>query len=91
EATSKRRIRLDGAGALNVFLVLDASRSVEQPDYESARSALGELVEKIASLGAVPHYGVVTFGSEPRVVLSPTDPSSSDAAAVRERLRAMSL
>ncbi|XP_030825961.1 complement factor B, partial [Camarhynchus parvulus] len=91
EATSKRRIRLDGAGALNVFLVLDASRSVNARDYESARDALGELVEKIASFGAVPHYGVVTFGSEPRVVLSPTEPSASDAAAVRERLKGMSL
>ncbi|KAM6989092.1 complement factor B-like [Passerculus sandwichensis] len=74
EATSKRRIRLDGAGALNVFLVLDASRSVNARDYESARDALGELVEKIASFGAVPRYGVLTFGSEPRVVLSPPDP-----------------
>ncbi|KAM6993471.1 complement factor B [Passerculus sandwichensis] len=91
EATSKRRIRLDGAGALNVFLVLDASRSVNARDYESARDALGELVEKIASFGAVPRYGVLTFGSEPRVVLSPTEPSASDAAAVRERLRGMSL
>ncbi|XP_074390333.1 complement factor B [Zonotrichia albicollis] len=91
EATSKRRIRLDGAGALNVFLVLDASRSVSARDYDSARDALAELVEKLASLGAVPRYGVLTFGSEPRVVLSPTEPMAADAAAVRERLKGMSL
>uniref|UniRef100_A0A674H524 Complement factor B n=1 Tax=Taeniopygia guttata TaxID=59729 RepID=A0A674H524_TAEGU len=76
DPTAKRRIRLEAGGALNVFLVLDASRSVNARDYENARAALGELVEKLASLGAAPRYGVVTFGSEPRVELSPTEPNA---------------
>ncbi|XP_068034506.1 general transcription factor IIH subunit 4 [Anomalospiza imberbis] len=91
DPTAKRRIRLEAGGALNVFLVLDASRSVNAQDYENARTALGELVEKIASYGAAPRYGVVTFGSEPRVVLSPTEPNATDGAAVRERLRGLRL
>lgn len=47
DPTSKRRISLDAGGALNVFLVLDASRSVNPRDYELARDALSELVEKV--------------------------------------------
>uniref|UniRef100_A0A8C3XZF1 Complement factor B n=1 Tax=Catharus ustulatus TaxID=91951 RepID=A0A8C3XZF1_CATUS len=48
DPTSKRRISLDAGGALNVFLVLDASRSVNPRDYELARDALSELVEKFS-------------------------------------------
>uniref|UniRef100_A0A674GC03 Complement factor B n=1 Tax=Taeniopygia guttata TaxID=59729 RepID=A0A674GC03_TAEGU len=91
DPTAKRRIRLEAGGALNVFLVLDASRSVNARDYENARAALGELVEKLASLGAAPRYGVVTFGSEPRVELSPTEPNATHGGWVRQRLRELRL
>lgn len=91
DPTLKRRIRLEAGAALNVFLVLDASRSVSPRDYEDARSALSELVEKIASYGAAPRYGVITFGSQARVVLSPTEPRAADSAWVRERLEGLPL
>ncbi|XP_057244510.1 complement factor B-like, partial [Malurus melanocephalus] len=91
DPTVKRRIRLEAGGALNVFLVLDASRSVSDRDYEEARDALVELVEKIASYGAAPRYGVVTFGSEARKVLSPTEPRAAEAATVKEKLRGLRL
>ncbi|XP_032924014.1 complement factor B isoform X1 [Catharus ustulatus] len=91
DPTSKRRISLDAGGALNVFLVLDASRSVNPRDYELARDALSELVEKLASLGASPRYGVVTFGSEARVELSPSEPRANDGAWVREKLGGLPL
>ncbi|NXU92534.1 CFAB factor, partial [Xiphorhynchus elegans] len=89
DATSKRRIRLDPGAALNVFLVLDASRSVGRHDFEDARGALGELVEKIASYGATPHYGIVTFGTAARVVLSPSEPRAADAGWVQELLQGL--
>lgn len=49
DPTQKRRIRLEAGAALNVFLVLDASRSVDPSDYERARGALSELVEKVGT------------------------------------------
>ncbi|NXY66734.1 CFAB factor, partial [Callaeas wilsoni] len=91
DPTAKRRIRLEAGAALNVFLVLDASRSVGPRDYEDARNALSELVEKIASYGAAPRYGVVTFGSEARVVLSPTEKRAADSAWVRQCLEKLPL
>ncbi|NXY26725.1 CFAB factor, partial [Atrichornis clamosus] len=86
DPTVKRRIRLEAGAALNVFLVLDASRSVGPHDFEDARKALSELVEKIASYGAAPHYGIITFGSEARVVLSPTERHAADSDWVRQQL-----
>ncbi|NWV17443.1 CFAB factor, partial [Origma solitaria] len=49
DPTEKRRIRLDAGAALNIFLVLDSSRSVSRSDYESARRALSELVETVGT------------------------------------------
>ncbi|XP_075345750.1 complement factor B-like protease, partial [Mycteria americana] len=84
--TEKRRIRLSPGAAMNIYLVLDASQSVGPRDFEDARNALRELVEKIASYGAAPHYGIITFGTEARVVLSPMEPQAADGAWVAELL-----
>ncbi|XP_074786527.1 complement factor B [Athene noctua] len=89
-STEKRRIRLSPGAALNIYLVLDASQSVGAKDFGEARDALGELVEKIASYGATPHYGIITFGTEARVVLSPLDPRAADGAWVTEQLEQLS-
>ncbi|XP_049648643.1 complement factor B [Accipiter gentilis] len=78
----KRRIRLSPGAALNIYLVLDASQSIGPEDFGDARNALRELVEKIASYGAAPHYGIITFGTEARVVLSPMEPQAADGASV---------
>lgn len=37
---------------------------------------------QIASYGAAPHYGIITFGTEARVVLSPMEPQAADGASV---------
>uniref|UniRef100_A0A663F7L4 Complement C2 n=1 Tax=Aquila chrysaetos chrysaetos TaxID=223781 RepID=A0A663F7L4_AQUCH len=84
--TEKRRIRLSPGAALNIYLVLDASQSIGPEDFGDARNALRELVEKIASYGAAPHYGIVTFGTEARVVLSPMEPQAADGASVGKLL-----
>ncbi|XP_064329893.1 complement factor B-like [Phalacrocorax carbo] len=84
--TEKRRIRLSPGASLNIYLVLDASQSIGPSDFADARDALMELVEKIASYGVAPHYGIITFGTEARVVLSPTEPRAADGAWVRELL-----
>ncbi|XP_033930196.1 complement factor B-like protease [Melopsittacus undulatus] len=88
--TEKRRIRLGSASALNIFLLLDASQSIGAQDFGDARDALRGLVEKIASYGAAPRYGIITFGTEAQVVLSPMDPKAADAAHVEEVLEGLS-
>lgn len=84
--TEKRRIRVDGSAALNVFLLLDASRSIAEKDFRESGSALQQLVEKIASYGVDPHYGIITFGAEAKVELSPMDPKAADGAHVGQLL-----
>ncbi|KAM4637205.1 complement factor B [Amazona ochrocephala] len=88
--TEKRRIRLGSASALNIFLLLDASQSIGAADFGDARDALRGLVEKIASYGAAPRYGIITFGTEAQVVLSPMDPKAANAAFVGEQLEGLS-
>ncbi|XP_057253835.1 complement factor B-like [Pezoporus wallicus] len=68
----------------------DASQSIGAQDFGDARDALRGLVEKIASYGAAPHYGIITFGTEARVVLSPMDPRAADADWVGEVLEGLS-
>ncbi|XP_015706065.1 complement factor B-like isoform X1 [Coturnix japonica] len=88
--TEKRRIRVDGSAAMNVFLVLDASQSIGSKGFRESSSALQQLVEKIASYGVDPHYGIITFGTEAHVVLSPTDPQAADGAHVGQLLEDLS-
>ncbi|XP_048785946.1 LOW QUALITY PROTEIN: complement factor B-like [Lagopus muta] len=89
DPTEKRRIRVEAGAALNVFLLLDASRSVGAKEFGESSSALQQLVEKIASYGVDPRYGIITFGTEAHVVLSPTDPQAADGAHVGQLLQGL--
>ncbi|XP_074839320.1 complement factor B, partial [Carettochelys insculpta] len=83
---SKRRIRIEAGGSMNIYLVLDASDSVGEGNFTQARDALVQLVEKISSYGVFPHYAILTFATEPHVVLSALAPRSSDADFVTTQL-----
>ncbi|XP_067416359.1 complement factor B [Emydura macquarii macquarii] len=83
---TKRRIRIEEGGSMNIYLVLDASDSVGEGNFSHARDALVQLIEKVSSYGVFPRYGVITFATFAHKVISTVDPRSSDAAWVSTKL-----
>ncbi|TFJ95673.1 thioredoxin-like 1-1, chloroplastic [Platysternon megacephalum] len=71
---------------MNIYLVIDASDSVGEGNFSRARDVLVQLIEKISSYGVSPRYGVLTFATDPNVVVSTGNPESSDADWVSTKL-----
>ncbi|XP_032997846.1 complement factor B [Lacerta agilis] len=88
-ATGKRKIKIEVDGSMNIYIVLDASRSIGRPTFQKARDAIIKFIEKISSYDTFPRYGIVTFATHSKEVLSTTNAKSNDASWVIEQLEAM--
>uniref|UniRef100_A0AC11DS92 Complement factor B n=1 Tax=Ovis aries TaxID=9940 RepID=A0AC11DS92_SHEEP len=82
----KRKIVLDPSGSMNIYLVLDGSDSVGAHNFTGAKNCLRDFIEKVASYGVKPKYGLVTYATEPKVLIKVFDPKSSEADWVTEQL-----
>uniref|UniRef100_A0A8C2VK03 Complement factor B n=2 Tax=Chinchilla lanigera TaxID=34839 RepID=A0A8C2VK03_CHILA len=86
----KRKIVLDPAGSMNIYLVLDGSDSIGASNFTGAKRCLASLIEKVASYGVRPRYGLVTYATEPKVLVRVSEKKSSDADWVTDQLNRIS-
>ncbi|ERE88811.1 complement factor B isoform X1 [Cricetulus griseus] len=86
----KRKIILDPSGSMNIYLVLDGSDSIGASNFTGAKRCLANLIEKVASYGVRPKYGLVTYATVPKVLVRVSDEKSSDADWVTEKLNQIS-
>ncbi|XP_058933462.1 complement factor B [Kogia breviceps] len=82
----KRRIILDPSGSMNIYLVLDGSDSIGSRNFTAAKNCLSNFIEKVASYGVRPKYGLVTYATDPKVLIRVSNSKSSDADWVTEQL-----
>ncbi|CAO2609070.1 Complement factor B [Lemmus lemmus] len=86
----KRKIVLDPSGSMNIYLVLDGSESIGASNFTGAKRCLTNLIEKVASYGVRPRYGLVTYATVPKVLVRVSDKRSSDADWVTEKINQIS-
>uniref|UniRef100_A0A2R9CIB5 Complement C2 n=1 Tax=Pan paniscus TaxID=9597 RepID=A0A2R9CIB5_PANPA len=82
----KRKIVLDPSGSMNIYLVLDGSDSIGASNFTGAKKCLVNLIEKVASYGVKPRYGLVTYATHPKIWVKVSDPDSSNADWVTKQL-----
>ncbi|XP_070593819.1 complement factor B-like [Erythrolamprus reginae] len=76
---------------LNIYFLLDASKSFGRTRFMKAKEAVVTLINKISSFDLLPNYGIVTFATKSRTDLDVTNPLSNDAAWVTELLESISI
>ncbi|XP_077911666.1 complement factor B isoform X2 [Halichoerus grypus] len=86
----KRKIVLDPSGSMNIYLVLDGSDSIGIGNFTRAKNCLRDFIEKVASYGVKPKYGLVTYATIPKVWVRVRDDNSSDADWVTRTLNQIS-
>ncbi|XP_066118082.1 complement factor B [Saccopteryx bilineata] len=82
----KRKIILDPSGSMNIYLVLDGSDSIGSGNFTGAKNCLKAFIEKVASYGVKPRYGLLTYATDTNVLIRVSQPQSSDAAWVTEQI-----
>ncbi|KAG9468970.1 hypothetical protein GDO78_021512, partial [Eleutherodactylus coqui] len=87
EDQAYRAIKVQTGGLMNIFIIMDASKSVGEDNFNITKNASVSFIETMASYDFTPRYAVISYASfaKPAVLLANHD--STDAEAVIERIK----
>ncbi|XP_041069247.1 complement factor B-like [Carcharodon carcharias] len=86
-ATTARRITLTKDTPLHIYILLDASSSFGEENFEKAKNITKNLIDKIASFDVWPKFAIISYASEPIVVANLNNEEESSAADALDLLR----
>ncbi|XP_071981606.1 complement factor B-like [Engystomops pustulosus] len=84
---SDRKIQVRKDGLMNIFIIIDSSKSVGVENFKTAKAASIVFIDKMASFDFTPRYGVISYASFAKPIVRLSDDDSTDAEAVIERIR----
>ncbi|KAM3911684.1 complement factor B-like [Leptodactylus fuscus] len=87
EEQSERKIKVKKDGFMNIFIIIDSSKSVKEENFEIAKEACEVFIDKMASFDFTPRYGVISYASFAKPIVQLSDQDSTDAEAVIEKIK----
>ncbi|XP_076835641.1 complement factor B-like isoform X2 [Brachyhypopomus gauderio] len=89
EETGKegKRIKLEQGGKLDIYIALDASDSIDENDFNEAKSIIKQLIEKIRYYQVSPNYEIIIFATEVTRIVSIADYKRNDDEKLDKVLR----
>lgn len=81
-----RKIQIQRSGHLNLYLLLDASQSVTEDDFRVFKECASIMVDRIFSFEINVSVAIITFASEPKVIMSVLHQNSRDETEVASSL-----
>ncbi|XP_063287543.1 complement factor B-like [Pelobates fuscus] len=86
EDYTPRKIHIKKGDPMNIFLLLDASKSVGETNFEIAKESSQIFIEKVSSFDIEPRYAIISFASLAISIVRLSDEESLEADAVIEKL-----
>uniref|UniRef100_A0A2K6A4Y2 Complement C2 n=1 Tax=Mandrillus leucophaeus TaxID=9568 RepID=A0A2K6A4Y2_MANLE len=77
-----RKIQIQRSGHLNLYLLLDSSQSVSENDFLIFKESASLMVDRIFSFEINVSVAIITFASEPKVLMSVLNVNSRDITEV---------
>ncbi|XP_056120603.1 complement factor B [Rhinichthys klamathensis goyatoka] len=84
-----RTVRVED-GRLNVFILLDTSGSISKENFQTAKTAIIELVRKLDSYEVHMKFEIISYASEPKEIVSITSIESQDVNYILRKLEEFS-
>ncbi|XP_075411521.1 complement C2 [Tenrec ecaudatus] len=81
-----RKIQIQRSGHLNLYLLLDASQSVSEDDFNIFKNCASIMVDRLFSFEIKVSVAIITFASKPKIVMSISDDNSQDPMEVTSSL-----
>ncbi|XP_075115893.1 complement factor B-like [Leptodactylus fuscus] len=88
DRTIGRRIRGLTNGTMNIFIIIDTSKSVGEKNFKTAKESSIVFIEKMASFDFTPCYGVISYASFAKPIMLLSDEDCVNAEAVIEKIDA---
>ncbi|XP_073454550.1 complement factor B-like isoform X2 [Aquarana catesbeiana] len=73
EDRESRKLRIRKEDPLNIFIVIDTSKSVGIRDFRTAKDISESFIEKISSYDIVPRFAVISYASTVKTIASLND------------------
>ncbi|XP_067306042.1 complement factor B [Pseudorasbora parva] len=74
-------------GRLNVFILLDTSGSISKECFQTAKTAIIQLVRKLDSYEVQMKFEIISYASEPKEIVSITSIESHDVEYILRKLK----
>ncbi|XP_048204078.1 complement C2 isoform X2 [Perognathus longimembris pacificus] len=81
-----RKIQIQRSGHLNLYLLLDASQSVSEEDFEIFKESASLMVDRIFSFDINVNVAIITFASRSKIIMSILSDKSGDVTEVASSL-----
>ncbi|KAM5145753.1 complement factor B-like [Mantella aurantiaca] len=88
EQKADRRLQVKTGGLMNIFIILDASKSVGPKNFKTAKEVTKTFIEKVSLFDFTPRYSVLTYASHIKRIISLSDDTNTDADKVIEEVMA---
>uniref|UniRef100_A0A8C1WNM0 C3/C5 convertase n=1 Tax=Cyprinus carpio TaxID=7962 RepID=A0A8C1WNM0_CYPCA len=87
EEQQGKKITLDQGGKLDIYIAVDASDSVEEKDFDNAKTTIKLLLEKISYYEVSPNYEILIFATDVARIVSMRDFKSAQKNNLLEILK----
>lgn len=77
-----RKIQIQRSGHLNLYLLLDASQSVSEKDFDIFKESASLMVDRIFSFEIKVSVAIITFASQPKIIMSVLSEKSQNVMEV---------
>lgn len=81
-----RKIQIQRSGHLNLYLLLDASQSVSEKDFDIFKESAFLMVDRIFSFEIKVSVAIITFASRPKIIMSVLNERSQNVMEVMDSL-----
>ncbi|XP_018411327.1 PREDICTED: complement C2-like [Nanorana parkeri] len=86
KAAVGRTVKIKKDGILNVYLLLDASESVGENNFDISKKSIEDLVNRLGSFDMIVQFGIMSYATETKVIINVHDKDSSDVDYVLEEI-----
>ncbi|KAG8448611.1 hypothetical protein GDO86_015629 [Hymenochirus boettgeri] len=81
-----RKVQILKYGLMNIFIVLDTSKSVEEKDFITAKESSKIFIQKVANYDIKPRYCIISFASNAINVVALRDENNKNDDDVMDKL-----
>ncbi|KAM9323892.1 complement factor B-like [Gastrophryne carolinensis] len=86
EEKGDRKLQVKAGGPMNIFIIIDASKSVDEENFNTAKQIATTFIDKISTYDFTPRYSVLTFASNTIKIITLSDEENTDPEKVIKRI-----
>ncbi|XP_016376833.1 complement factor B-like, partial [Sinocyclocheilus rhinocerous] len=84
-----KKITMNQGGKLDIYIAVDASESIDQKNFENAKTTIKMLIDKISYYPVSPNYEILIFATDVTPIITMRDFKNNDARNLMNIFKAL--